>query len=104
MVKKLSVELDAVTFNAPQIRVIQNVDADFHSDPDEIRKNLVVQMDSAVLWTNTIRRIAAENITETVECGPGKVLAGLAKRIDKSVKTIAANSVDSVAAAIEECV
>ena len=102
--EKLSVELDGVTFNAPQIRVIQNVDADFHSDPDEIRKNLVVQMDSAVLWTNTIRRIAAENITETVECGPGKVLAGLAKRIDKSVKTIAANSVDSVAAAIEECV
>ncbi len=102
--EKLSVELDAVTFSAPQIRVIQNVDADFHSDPDEIRKNLVVQMDSAVLWTNTIRRIAAENITETVECGPGKVLAGLAKRIDKSVKTIAANSVDSVAAAIEECV
>ena len=46
--ENLSVELDAVTFNAPQIRVIQNVDADFHSDPDDIRKNLVDKKDSQV--------------------------------------------------------
>ena len=97
----LSAELDEVTFSAPQIRVIQNVAAQFHQDPDKIRQNLVDQMDSAVLWTDTIRRVASEGVSETVECGPGKVLAGLAKRIDKSVKTMAANSVPTVAAAIE---
>ena len=97
----LSAELDKVAFNAPQIRVIQNGDAEFHEDPDKIRQNLVDQMDSAVLWTDTIRRILLEGVTETIECGPGKVLAGLAKRIDKSVKTMAANSVPTVASTIE---
>lgn len=99
---KMSGALAAVEFSAPAVRVIQNVHADYESDPVAIRENLVKQMYSAVLWTTTIERMAKDGIQRVVECGPGAVLAGLNKRIDKSMQTASINGVDSLEATLVE--
>ncbi|MCZ6502793.1 MAG: ACP S-malonyltransferase [Gammaproteobacteria bacterium] len=88
--------LAGVSLNAPQIRIVQNVDADFCDDPENIRKNLVKQMYSAVLWTDTIIKIAADGVSRIIECGPGRVLSGLNRRIDKSLVSYTINSLDSL--------
>lgn len=93
--------LAAVTFNKPLIKIIQNVDAASHDDPETIRANLVSQMFSAVLWTDTVREMALQGVDCMIECGPGKVLAGMAKRIDKSVLAVNIDSASSVDAAQE---
>ena len=88
--------LEQVTFNAPSFPVMQNVDAKVHESPDAIRENLVAQMHSPVRWTDTVRNLASAGVGGLVEAGPGKVLTGLAKRIDKS---LALHNVDSIQAA-----
>ena len=90
--EKLAAELALVKFSTPVIKVIQNVHADYCDDPEQIRDNLVAQMYSAVLWTNTIQRMAGDGIETVVECGPGKVLAGLNRRIEKSLVSYSVNS------------
>lgn len=100
--EKMAGELAGVTVSKPAIQVIQNVDAKEHDDPDAIRENLVQQMYSAVLWTDTIKRIAANNVNRVVECGPGKVLSGLNRRIDKTLESLSMNSLGSMNSAIEE--
>lgn len=94
--EKMAEVLADVTFSMPKISVIQNVDARLHDDPDDIRANLVTQMYSAVLWTGSVQAMAEMGVDAMIECGPGKVLSGLAKRIDKSVK---GHNIDCVAAA-----
>ncbi|MFN3236635.1 MAG: ACP S-malonyltransferase [Pseudomonadales bacterium] len=94
---KMAETLSQVTISAPTIKLIQNVDADFHDDPDAIRQNLVTQMSGAVLWTSTMLKMAEAGIETVVECGPGKVLSGLNKRIDKRLGSQSINSVDSLA-------
>ena len=90
--EKLALELAAVEFSAPKIKVVQNVNAEACGDPTQIRKNLVAQMYSAVQWTNTIQLMAGDGIQTVVECGPGKVLAGLNRRIEKSLVSLSLNS------------
>jgi len=86
--------LNEVNFAKPKIIVVQNVDAAVHDDPEEIRENLIKQMYGAVLWTDTVLMMKQIGVTTLIECGPGKVLTGLTKRIDKS---ITGHNVDSVA-------
>jgi [acyl-carrier-protein] S-malonyltransferase len=74
-----------LTFNAPQIALINNVDVAVLSDPAAIKDALVRQAASPVRWVETMQKVAADGITQVVECGPGKVLMGLAKRIDASL-------------------
>ncbi|WP_321912542.1 MULTISPECIES: ACP S-malonyltransferase [unclassified Paraburkholderia] len=74
--------LASVTLNAPQIPVVNNVDVAFETDPAKIRDALVRQAAGAVRWVECVQAIAAQGATHVVECGPGKVLAGLTKRID----------------------
>ena len=74
---------------APSIPVIHNVDVQPHAAPDEIRAVLSRQAASAVRWTETIGVLAARGVTHVVECGPGKVLAGLTKRIDAALVAFA---------------
>jgi len=93
---KMAEELAKVEFAEPAIDVIQNVDADYENQPDAIRENLVKQMYSAVLWTATIQRMARDGVTRVVECGPGKVLAGLNRRIDKSLDCWNLGDLDSL--------
>ncbi|MBV1879403.1 MAG: ACP S-malonyltransferase [Pseudomonadales bacterium] len=100
--EKMFDELTAVNFNVPSIAVIQNVNADLVSKPDELRTNLVAQMYSAVLWTATVRKFVDLEVGLIVECGPGKVLTGMTKRIDKSIQSLAVNNSDSLLKALEE--
>ncbi|MFM7005492.1 MAG: ACP S-malonyltransferase [Limnohabitans sp.] len=80
--EKLKEKLAATTFSAPQIPVINNIDVTVESDADRIRDALYRQAFGPVRWVECIRAIKAKGITTVVECGPGKVLAGLVKRID----------------------
>jgi [acyl-carrier-protein] S-malonyltransferase len=72
----------SIHFNAPQIPLINNVDVAVLNDPASIKDALVRQAASPVRWVETMQKVAEDGITNVVECGPGKVLMGLAKRID----------------------
>jgi len=74
-----------LTFSAPQIALINNVDVAVISDPASIKDALVRQAAAPVRWVETMQKVAADGITQVVECGPGKVLMGLAKRIDANL-------------------
>jgi [acyl-carrier-protein] S-malonyltransferase len=74
--------LAKITFSAPQIPLINNVDVAVLNDPEAIKDALVRQAAAPVRWVETVQKIAADGITDVVECGPGKVLMGLTKRID----------------------
>ncbi|XOV88730.1 MAG: ACP S-malonyltransferase [Pseudomonadota bacterium] len=100
--EKMAAVLADVHIAEPAIPIIQNVDADYESSPDAIRENLVAQMYSAVLWTNTVKRMVSDGVVMAVECGPGKVLSGLGKRIEKSLVTLNVDSVESLGTAMSE--
>jgi len=78
---KLQEYLKSVAINAPQIPVLHNADVAAYSDADRIKDALVRQLYSPVRWVETVQAIAAQGVTQAAECGPGKVLAGLTKRI-----------------------
>ena len=80
--KRLGERLASVEIAAPRIKYISAVDAAPHSDPDDIRALLVRQLASPVRWTATVRALAGTGIKHLIECGPGKVLQGLNRRID----------------------
>ena len=71
-----------LNFSAPQIALINNVDVAIVNDVAGIKDALVRQAASPVRWVETMQKVAADGITQVIECGPGKVLMGLAKRID----------------------
>lgn len=73
------------TFHTPACPVYQNVDAKAHTDPEEIKQNLIAQLTAPVRWTQSVKQMVADGATEFVEYGPGKVLQGLVSKIDKSV-------------------
>jgi len=73
----------------PRIPVLHNVHVRSESAPDAIREALVKQVESPVRWVETVRSMAADGVQKLIECGPGKVLAGLNKRIDKNLQTLA---------------
>jgi [acyl-carrier-protein] S-malonyltransferase len=87
--ERLALRLAHVDIKVPAIPVIHNVDVATHDTPDAIRAALAAQAASPVRWTETIRALAAKGVTQIVECGPGKVLAGLTRRIDDSLMAIA---------------
>lgn len=74
--------MQALNFSAPQIPLVNNVDVAIVNDPAAIKDALVRQAASPVRWVESIQKMATEGITHVVECGPGKVLAGLTKRIN----------------------
>lgn len=87
--EKLQSYLSSVVFNAPTISVVNNVDVEVLSDPVAIKDALVRQAAKPVRWHETINAMANQGITQVIECGPGKVLAGLAKRINDQVTGLA---------------
>ncbi|CAJ0993505.1 Malonyl CoA-acyl carrier protein transacylase [Sodalis praecaptivus] len=99
--EKLAQALEAVTFVAPQIPVINNVDVRAEQDPAAIRQALARQLYSPVRWTETVEYLAAQGIEVLLEVGPGKVLTGLTKRIVGTLSGAAVNDPASLAAAIE---
>jgi [acyl-carrier-protein] S-malonyltransferase len=76
--------LSDVALEAPAVPVLSNVTADIH-EPAAIRGNMVKQITSSVQWVSSVQKLVADGVGEIVECGPGKVLAGLIKRIDNEV-------------------
>ena len=99
--EKLAHALQTMSVNPPAIRVIHNADVTSYRDPEQIKDALVRQLYSPVRWTETVALLVKEGITEAAECGPGKVLAGLAKRIDKAASCSALTGNDAVSAFIE---
>ncbi|MFB2670328.1 ACP S-malonyltransferase [Shewanella xiamenensis] len=98
---KLALALKDVQFNAPSITVINNVDVASPTVVADIKDALVRQLYCPVRWSETVELMAEKGITQLVECGPGKVLTGLAKRINKSLSAQAVNDVASLAALTE---
>ena len=84
--EKLAARLAGMQVNTPGIPVIQNVDVLSHSAPDQIRAALKAQLHSPVRWVETVQKLAREGAQKQFEFGPGKVLVGLARRIDKAVE------------------
>ena len=82
---ELARAIEATDIHRPVCPVFQNVDALPHSDPAEIKANLVAQLTAPVRWTQTVKNMIADGATEFVELGPGKVLQGLVSKIDKEV-------------------
>ena len=82
---ELAEAIERTNFSAPVCPVYQNVDAHPHTDPAEIKANLVAQLTAPVRWTQTVKNMIADGATEFVELGPGKVLQGLVSKIDKEV-------------------
>ncbi|MEK7435669.1 MAG: ACP S-malonyltransferase [Pseudomonadota bacterium] len=87
--ERLQQYLQSVEFTAPRIPVINNVDVMSYADPAQIKDALVRQAYHPVRWVETIRAFAAQGITRVAECGPGKALAGMTKRIDASLESLA---------------
>lgn len=98
---KLAEALKTVEIKQPQIRVIHNADVAAYDDADKIKDALVRQLYSPVRWTETVNALVSDGIAESAECGPGKVLAGLAKRINKAAACSALTDAGQVAAFIE---
>lgn len=81
----LAARIEALEWRAPAIPVVQNVDARVHATPASIRAALVRQLHEPVRWTACVQALAAAGVTRVGECGPGKVLCGLVKRIDRTL-------------------
>ncbi|MGV3655325.1 MAG: ACP S-malonyltransferase [Noviherbaspirillum sp.] len=80
--ERLRAYMADLAFSSPAIPVLNNVDVAVQTDPAAIKDALVRQAASPVRWVETVQRMAAQQVTHVIECGPGKVLAGLTKRID----------------------
>ncbi len=78
--------LNNITFRDAKIPIIQNVDVSVKSKADDIKPALLEQLYKPVQWTNSVRAFKSLNVTKAIECGPGKVLSGLIKRIDKTIE------------------
>ena len=97
----LQAGLNELTIKAPQVPVLHNVDVS-EANVDSIAQNLVAQLYSPVRWTQTMQKIAGQGVTRVYEMGPGKVLSGLSKRIDKALETSAVNDPQSIQQILEE--
>lgn len=98
---ELATALDEVSFNDAVIPVVQNVTATVEQESGALKANLVKQLYSPVLWTDSVRQLVAGDVQVAVECGAGKVLAGLAKRIDRGLSVYGIEEPDALAKALE---
>ncbi len=99
--EQLANELNLIQLSKPRVPVVQNVHAAPETEVAAIRENLVAQLFKPVRWIESIEFMAQQGVDTYVECGPGKVLVGLNKRIVKTAKSLAVNDPDSVLAALE---
>ena len=93
-------QLTQTKLQLPKIPVLHNVDTQSHQTIPAIREVLVKQLVSPVKWVATIQALTAVGVTQVVECGPGKVLAGLNKRIDRNIRNLALTDGDAIKQAI----
>lgn len=98
---KLAEELEAIEFQSPTCTLIQNVSAAVVDDPAELKANLVAQLSKPVLWTQSVELLGKLGVTKTIECGPGKVLMGLNKRIIKGLEAVSISDQTSFESVLE---
>ena len=98
--EQLARDFEQLSWQSPQITLVQNVSARPAADLDTLRSQLVEQLYNPVRWVESIEYIAAQGVTDLVECGPGKVLSGLNKRCAKGVATHNLDSAAGLAAAL----
>jgi [acyl-carrier-protein] S-malonyltransferase len=88
--KELAAAIENTTFSTPTCPIYQNVSTFAVTDPEEIKKNLVFQLTAPVKWTQSVQKMIADGATKFTEIGPGKVLQGLVKKIDRKMATASA--------------
>lgn len=93
---RLALLLDETTFHAPRIPVVSNVNVTPYTDAASIKTGLTEQLYKPVRWVETIQYFVADGVARVIECGPGKVLTGLNKRIDKNLQLIAITDKDNL--------
>ena len=96
---KLAEDVEATQFNAPEIPILHNVGCATDEDPASIKKRLIDQITAPVPWTQIIEKMGSMGIASVVECGPGRVLSGLNKRIDKTLLGLNIESPEALEAA-----
>ena len=98
--EKLAETLNNTNFHAAEMPVINNVDVAVETDPAQIRDALIRQLYSPVRWVETVQALKEQGVIRVYECGPGKVLGGLIKRIDRDVASCALETADAFEAAL----
>ena len=98
--RRLGERLAKVDFQAPRIRFVSAVDASEHADSADLRQLLVRQLSNPVRWSDTVRALAASGVSTLIECGPGKVLAALNRRIDRNLQSMALEDAESLQTAL----
>jgi [acyl-carrier-protein] S-malonyltransferase len=96
---RLADEIANVEFKSPMIPVVHNVNAQTETDPAVIKQRMIEQIYHPVLWVDCVNALLALGVVKAVECGPGKVLSGLVKRIDRSIVSVTTDSPEAIAAA-----
>lgn len=99
--ERLQQLVDETVFKAPSVPVIHNVTAAAESDPAAIRALMIEQIYSPVRWVDCVNTMSAAGVSYTLECGPGKVLSGLNKRINKELTTLSIETPDELRAALD---
>lgn len=99
---RLATRLESLTFSTANIPVIQNVDVEQHTATEGIKQALIQQLYQPVRWVETVHKMQNNGVTQLVECGPGKVLTGLVKRIDRNLNALAVYDPSSLQAAIDK--
>ena len=92
---ELQAAIEATTFNTPKCAVYQNVDAQAHTDAEEIKANLIAQLTASVRWTQKVQNMIAAGATDFTECGPGKVLQGMIGKIAKGNDAVTAHGIQA---------
>ncbi len=90
---ELQAAIEATEFQTPKCPVYQNVDGKAHTDPAEIKANLIAQLTAPVKWTLEVQNMVADGATDFTECGPGKVLQGLVAKIAKGNENVTAHGI-----------
>ncbi|MEX2517411.1 MAG: ACP S-malonyltransferase, partial [Gammaproteobacteria bacterium] len=97
---QLATRISQLALNRPLIPVLHNADVTTHDSAESIARALAEQLSQPVRWVETVQQFRAAGVTQVLECGPGKVLAGLVKRIDRELDIFAVHDPDSLQAAL----
>ncbi|BFM07155.1 ACP S-malonyltransferase [Halioxenophilus aromaticivorans] len=100
--EKLAPLIEKTDFHSPELSIVHNVNAKTEADPDAIKKLMIQQIYQPVLWVDCVRALAGLGVNAAVECGSGKVLNGLMKRIDKSIKSYSTDAIAAINSAVDE--
>jgi [acyl-carrier-protein] S-malonyltransferase len=91
--QELEKAITETEFATPICPIYQNFTAEATTDPDQIRHNLIMQLTSPVKWTQTLQHMVADGVTDFVEIGPGKVLSGMVKKVDRKLTTLSIQTI-----------